>query len=63
MKKCQDCKKEKPLTEYSTRKNGVGETKYLFSFCKPCMTLRTRKWQMKNKDKWNEYQRNYKRVV
>jgi len=60
MKTCKDCKKEKPLTEFGTRKNyNNGGDDYIKSFCKKCMVQRTYAWREKNKKKYLDYQKKY----
>ena len=64
MKKCKDCGKEKPLTEFSTRQNYTGtESIYYKSHCKDCLVKRSKAWQKKNPKKFREYQNKYAKIV
>ena len=64
MKKCGDCRKEKPLTAFSTRNNytNSGAT-YYKSHCKDCLVKRSKAWQKKNPKKFREYQNKYAKIV
>ena len=61
MKTCKDCKKDKPLSEFGTRKNYNNNDNgdYIKSFCKGCMIKRTYKWREKNPKKYKDYQTDY----
>lgn len=62
LKKCSDCGKKKTLDQYTERKNHRGTgVQYLSPYCKDCMVKRSVKWRKKNKEKYNEYQRDYAR--
>lgn len=50
MKKCSDCKLEKPFENFPYDKS---RDRYL-SVCKPCTAIRTEAYRQKNKDKWRE---------
>lgn len=72
MKTCTNCKTEKELTEFRTRKLPSGNAS-VFSWCRLCVRndnkarekvkhykAKTRKTE-EGRSKWNEYQRNYHR--
>ena len=54
MKTCSDCKKELDLELFPFDKS---RNRHL-SVCKVCTVKRTQAYRLKNKDKWNEYDRN-----
>lgn len=56
MKKCTECKTEKPFTEFFKDK---GFKDGYYSRCKVCKTNATLRWRAENKDKYNESARFY----
>jgi len=64
MKKCKDCGKEKPLTEFSTRQNyNQSGADYIKSYCKECLNRRSAEWQKKNPKKYRDYQNQYHETI
>ena len=57
MKTCTKCNKCKALTEFSKRSNRPCG---LASQCKVCMNAATKKWQQKNREKYNAGQRKWR---
>ena len=58
MKMCSNCKKTKSLTEfYKHPKGRLG----VMHICKQCEKDRVKKWCSKNKEKVEEYQKNYRK--
>lgn len=51
-KKCRDCKLVKNLVMFGKRKDSLDGHNYI---CKPCVSLRTKKWQSENDTKRREY--------
>ena len=63
-KECKDCKKIKDINEFSERNNYRNtSTIYYKPHCKSCMTIRTNKWVSKNREKFNKYQREYRKKL
>jgi hypothetical protein len=60
-KQCTKCKKEKPLENFGTYKNQKWREGKHMPRCKECMKEYHRLWLEKNRDKYNEYQAEYKR--
>ena len=65
-KVCIDCKKKKKPTEFYIQKkyrtNIKGERTQSFvlnSCCKECHSERTKRWQIKNRDRYLTYQKDY----
>ena len=64
MKTCTQCKKEKPITEFYFRPNYNGtKTKYRLSVCRECAKKRAVAWAVKNRKRFNLYQRNYQKKL
>ena len=64
MKKCKDCGKEKPLKEFSSRKNyNQSGADYIKSYCKGCLVKRSKAWQKKNPKKFRDYQNKYHETI
>lgn len=62
LKTCSDCGKKKPYDQYTERANPYKTgVRYYTPYCKDCMVKRSVKWRKKNKEKYNEYQRDYAR--
>lgn len=62
VKKCSDCGKSKPLGDFYDRNNyRKTGTVYKKPMCKECEKLRIVKWQNKNREKYNQYQKEYAR--
>lgn len=59
-KMCKDCGVEKPINNFTKviNKNGTGTT-YYRPYCKPCMVIKTRKYNAKNPELIKKYQREY----
>jgi hypothetical protein len=54
MKRCMQCKQEKPLDQFFKAKNGAKEVR---SDCKECKQLKTQKWREENKKRYNTVMR------
>ena len=64
MKKCGDCGKRKPISEFGKRKNyNNGGEDYIKSYCKECMNRRSVEWQKKNPKKYRDYQNKYHETI
>ena len=59
MKICIDCKSEKDLEFFPFDKS---RERYL-SVCKPCTTIRTKKYRKKNPERWKQYDKNRNKKV
>lgn len=57
IKICPSCKKKKSRKQF-TLKPG---TKWINGYCKECMVKRTIKWIKENREKYNKYQREYRK--
>ena len=57
LKKCKDCKLEKPLSSYASHK---GMKDGLKAYCRDCNHIRTSKWQKENKEKCAESSKAYR---
>ena len=55
MKICSDCKEEKSLDYFSFDKT---RDRYL-SVCKPCTSIRTKKYRKSHPEKWKQYDKNH----
>lgn len=55
--KCKTIKKNKEFTERTGKQIGM-----LSSYCKHCMNARQGEWRLKNMEKFNTYQREYRRT-
>lgn len=53
---CRDCLQEKFLKEFSKSRHKKDGPFYCNSYCKKCMTIRTREWVKKNRVRFNRYQ-------
>lgn len=54
---CGDCKKRKPIKEFTKR----GKTGWTNAYCKKCMSNRAMIWAKKNKNKYKIYQYNWQK--
>lgn len=62
-KTCGECTKKLPIEQFSIRRKLTRRgDPYLNSYCKACMTERTKAWRKKNYDKFLTYQRAYSRM-
>ena len=67
MKKlCKDCGEEKNINKFVFRsyrlKTGKNEGKQIrHTYCKLCMVRRSKEWIEKNREKYRNYQNNYKK--
>lgn len=62
-KKCTSCGEEKSIGEFGMRsqfRKNDG-TQLRASFCKKCMVKRSYDWQTRNKKRYLEYMRNYRK--
>jgi hypothetical protein len=59
-KLCPKCKLIKPATYFSCDNGRSGQFKRK-SYCKSCSDILTNKWKEKNREKYNEYQRAYRK--
>ena len=60
MKKCSRCKTEKEPCQFNKTKSNKDGLSWL---CRECNTESLRKWRAKNKDKFNDSQRNYRSTL
>jgi hypothetical protein len=59
-KRCIDCKKELPITEFYERPNyNRTITIYYQSMCKKCEIIRAEKWRINNLKRYRIYQNNW----
>ena len=59
MKICTKCGDKKPLDRFGSRSKK--KQHILKSHCKECLYRATLEWRNNNKERFNEYQRQYKR--
>jgi len=59
MKTCIDCGEEKPESDFYERKKGSGKFQ---AHCKKCSGLRAKKWVSENRERFNEYQNQYRKT-
>jgi hypothetical protein len=57
MKLCRDCGQTKDIIDFGWRTG----SDMVRAYCKPCMVKRTRAWQEANHERWNAYQRAYRK--
>lgn len=53
---CRICEETKPASDFYKRKTNKDG---LHSYCKECVKSKTLEWQQNNRDRYNEWQRNY----
>ena len=58
-KQCPVCKQIKPATEFTTDRNRSGQLKRK-SNCRACADAKTNEWKENNRERYNEYQRQYR---
>jgi hypothetical protein len=56
VKTCKTCGITKDFTEFQASPKRVDRLK---ADCRTCCTKKQREWRLKNRDKWNQYQRDY----
>lgn len=53
---CNDCEQWKDIDDFSRRSK---TTESRLAYCKPCLVIRARKWQIANPKKFNAYMREW----
>jgi len=57
MRRCPDCGQVKDIIDFGWR-TGSDRVR---AYCKPCMVIRTKRWVDDNRERYREYQREYRR--